>query len=66
MTKFITSLYSGWFLMHYCPADQPVEELNTQMLWFIYGCIAMISPIALVLAKKWMGKSISEREMVHK
>jgi POT family proton-dependent oligopeptide transporter len=62
LTKFITSLYSGWFLMKYSPADMPPEQLNTEMLWFIYACIAMISPITLVLARKWMGKSVSERE----
>jgi POT family proton-dependent oligopeptide transporter len=65
LTKFITSLYSGWFLMRYCPVDRPPEELNTQMLWFIYGGIAMISPLALFLARKWMGKSVSDRASAH-
>jgi len=54
LTKIITSLYSGWFLMTYCPDGTPVGDLDTQTMWFIYGCIAMVSPIALILAKKWM------------
>ena len=35
MTKIITSLYSGWFLMNYCPDNTPVSELNTEKMWFI-------------------------------
>jgi POT family proton-dependent oligopeptide transporter len=54
LTKVITSLYSGWFLMHYCPSGVPASQMNTEMLWFIYGCIAIISPIGLVLARSWM------------
>jgi MFS family permease len=56
LTKVITSLYSGWFLMNYCPADTPPAEMNTELLWFIYAIIAMISPIGLLLARNWMKK----------
>lgn len=56
LTKVVTSLYAGWFLMNYCPDDTPVEGLNTEEMWLIYGGIAMISPIALILAKSWMVK----------
>ena len=59
VTKFITSLYSGWFLTQYAPMGVPADQLHTETLWFIYGCIALISPIALVLAKGWMGKRLS-------
>ena len=62
VTKFITSLYSGWFLMHYAPMDVPADQLHTETLWFIYGCIAMISPVALFLAKGWMGKRLSVKQ----
>jgi POT family proton-dependent oligopeptide transporter len=61
MTKFITSLYSGWFLMNYAPANLTPDQLNTETLWFIYGCIAVITPIALILAKGWMGKTLSRK-----
>ena len=66
LTKFITSLYSGWFLIQYCPVDTPPEMLNTEMLWFIYGCIAIISPITLLFARRWMGKSMTERVAANK
>jgi MFS family permease len=66
MTKFITSLYSGWFLSNYCQDGVPPEQLNTETMWFIYGCIAIISPIALFLAKNWMGKSISNQNSFSK
>jgi len=64
MTKFITSLYSGWFLMNYAPANIPPDQLNTETLWFIYGCIAIITPISLLLAKGWMGKRLSSHKEV--
>ncbi len=56
LTKVVTSLYSGWFLMHYAPEGLPPEQMNTETMWLIYGFIAIISPVGLVLAKKWMIK----------
>ncbi len=53
LTKVITSLYSGWFLTRYCPREGPI---NTETMWFIYGCIAILSTILLILAKGWLGK----------
>lgn len=56
LTKVITSLYSGWFLMRYCPGDTPVTQLNTETMWLIYGLIALVTPLCLWLAKSWMMK----------
>ena len=56
LTKVITALYSGWFLQQYCPSDTPMGNLNTETMWLIYGLIAIISPIGLILARKWMIK----------
>jgi MFS family permease len=56
LTKVVTAIYSGWFLMKYCPADTTPSQMNTETMWFIYGLIAMISPFALLLASKWMKK----------
>jgi MFS family permease len=61
LTKVITSLYSGWFLMQYCPADTPPAEMNTETMWFIYACIAMISPIGLLVARNWMRKGFKTK-----
>ena len=56
LTKIITALYSGWFLQNYVPADTPKDQLNTEYMWLIYGFIAIITPIGLLLARKWMVK----------
>jgi MFS family permease len=61
LTKVITSIYSGWFLMNYCPADTLPSEMNTETMWLIYGVIAMISPIGLILARKWMIKGFKTK-----
>lgn len=61
LTKIITSLYSGWFLMKYCPADVPPAETNTGMMWLIYGFIAVSSPLGLILARKWMLKGFRDK-----
>jgi POT family proton-dependent oligopeptide transporter len=56
LTKVVTSLYSGWFLMHYAPEGVAPSQMNTETMWFIYGCIAMVSSIGLFLARGWMMK----------
>lgn len=63
LTKMITGLYSGWFLMHYCPANTSPETMNTQFMWFVYGIIAIISPVGLILAKKWMVKGFKTKHV---
>ncbi|MGI6394181.1 MAG: MFS transporter [bacterium] len=62
LTKVVTALYSGWFLMKYCPAETPPSQMNTETMWLIYGLIAMASPIALFLASKWMRKGFKTAE----
>jgi POT family proton-dependent oligopeptide transporter len=61
LTKVITSLYSGWFLMRYCPEGVPPAEMNTEMMWFIHGTIAITTPVALVLLRRWMVKGFKTR-----
>lgn len=61
LTKVITSLYSGWFLMHYCPAGVPPEQTHTETMWFIYGVIAIMTPVGLLLASNWMRKGFKLR-----
>ena len=58
LTKVITSLYSGWFLANYCPAE---GQTNTQTMWLIYGFIAICSTVLLVLAKGWLGKDFKTK-----
>jgi len=61
LTKVITSMYSGWFLVRYCPADTPVAGLNTETMWLIYGSIAMVSPVLLIVARGWLGKDFKDK-----
>jgi len=61
LTKVITVLYSGWFLMHYCPINTAPSAMNTQFMWLMYGFIAIISPIGLILVKNWMMKSFKTK-----
>jgi MFS family permease len=61
LTKIITSLYSGWFLIRYCPVDVPPSETNTGMMWFIYGLIAISSSFGLLVARNWMQKGFKEK-----
>ena len=55
MIKFIAGWYTGRMMDIYCPAEGP---LNTETMWLIYGLVAMISPIALVMAGRWVRKGL--------
>ncbi len=61
LTKLITSLYSGWFLARFCAEGTPPAELNTEQMWFIYGLIAVSSPVMLILARNWLGKDFKTK-----
>ena len=58
LTKLLTGMYSGWFVLNYIPRVGPQ---NSQMMWLIYAFIAMISPICLVLARGWMGAYLTKK-----
>ena len=57
LTKMLTGLYSGYMLQTYCPADGPQ---NTQLLWLIYGAIALVTPLGLWMARGWMGDRLQK------
>ena len=57
MIKFIAGWYTGRMMDIYCPAEGPQ---NTETMWLIYGLVALISPIALVLAGKWVRKGLQQ------
>lgn len=56
LTKVMTGFYSGYFLSKYCPLVGPQ---NPEMLWFIYGVIALVSPVALIAAARWMSRGMA-------
>jgi MFS family permease len=61
LTKFVTGLYSGYFVATYIPKPETGLPTNTEFMWLIYGAIAMISPVALILARKWMVAGMKEK-----
>lgn len=54
LAKGTTGLYAGWLLGKYCPTNTPPELLHTQTLWLIYTFVALITPIGLILVRKWV------------
>lgn len=61
LTKLITSLYSGYVIARYCPKPGLGLPMRTGAMWLMYAFIAMVSPIALVLARKWMAKGMTRK-----
>jgi len=55
LAKFTTGLYSGWMLARFCPKDGPQ---HTEVLWLVYGIIAMVSPVGLFLARGWVRRGM--------
>ena len=55
LTKFIVGLYVGFFMQGYIPDPDkfPNAAQNPQGMWLIFAFIAIISPVALFLARKW-------------
>jgi len=60
MIKFIAGWYTGRMMDIYCPAE---GALNTETMWLIYGLVAMISPVALVMAGKWVRKGLQQEKV---
>jgi POT family proton-dependent oligopeptide transporter len=55
MVKFMAGFYTGRMMDRYCPAGGPFD---TEMMWLIYGVIAMISPLGLILGRRWVEKGM--------
>jgi POT family proton-dependent oligopeptide transporter len=55
LAKFTTGLYSGLLLEKFVPQG---GAHDTGTLWLIYGLIACLSPIGLVLGRKWMERGM--------
>jgi proton-dependent oligopeptide transporter, POT family len=61
LAKATTGLYSGLMLATYVPKGAPPTEMHSGRMWFIYGCIAMCSPIGLWLARKWVSGGLQAK-----
>jgi POT family proton-dependent oligopeptide transporter len=44
--------------MRYCPQGVLPEQMRTETMWHIYGLIAVVSPIGLLLARAWIKKGL--------
>jgi dipeptide/tripeptide permease len=55
LAKMTTGLYAGWMLDRFVPAGGPQ---NPQGLWWIYFAIAIVSPIGLIVARRWLLNSV--------
>lgn len=51
IAKTTTGFYAGWVLERFVPADGPK---NPSTMWMIYGAVALLSPLLLLLARAWM------------
>jgi MFS family permease len=59
LTKMLVPfLYSGWMMDRFCPAEGPK---HTEIMWLIFGIIAITSPIMLVVARSWVGKDFKTK-----
>ncbi len=61
LTKMITATYSGYFIANYVPLPGSGLPMRTGEMWLYYGLIAMVSPLALWLARGWMMKSMKKK-----
>ncbi len=51
LAKFTTGLYSGFMLSYFIPRE---GAQNPGEMWLIYALIACISPLGLLLTRKWI------------
>lgn len=58
VAKTTTGFYSGVLLEHFVPKD---GEQRTGTMWLLYGAIAMISPISLILARRWVRSGMDDK-----
>ncbi len=61
MAKFLVGGTSGWLLQEYCPETGP---RNPEMMWFIIGCMAMVTPVGAFIFRKHIQVQEDGREPV--
>ena len=57
IAKMTTGFYSGFVMESYCPEGGP---FRTEIMWTIYGIIAVASPIGLLLARRWVMRGLKK------
>lgn len=61
LAKFLVGGSSGWLLKEFCPETGP---RHPQVMWFIIGCMAMVTPVGAFLFRKYIQVQESGREPV--
>ena len=61
VAKFTVGMSSGWLLKWFCPAEGP---RSPGTMWFIIGCMALITPVGTFLFRKHLQLQESGREPV--
>ncbi len=51
VAKFFVGMLSGLLLEKYCPAQ---GARNSQMIWLVIGCLALITPVGLLTLRKFI------------
>jgi hypothetical protein len=49
LAKFVVGGFSGWLLTKFCPVEGP---RHSGTMWFIIGCMALITPLGTWLFRK--------------
>ena len=60
LTKMLVPIYSGAALAKWCPMPGQ-GTANTSLMWFVFGLVAMMSTLLLILAKGWLGKDFKTK-----
>ena len=61
LAKFFVGGSSGWLLTKYCPEIGP---RHPEMMWFIIGCMALVTPVGAFVFRKYIQVQEDGREPV--
>lgn len=61
LAKFFVGGTSGWLLEKYCPETGP---RHPEMMWFLIGCMALVTPAGAFLFRKYIQVQEAGREPV--
>jgi POT family proton-dependent oligopeptide transporter len=55
LVKAMAGLYTGRMMERFCPAE---GAHHTEAMWLVYALVAMISPVGLILAQRWVRRGL--------
>lgn len=60
LTKLLVPLYSGAALVRWCPMPGQ-GGLRTGTMWLVFGLLAAVSPLFLLVSRGWLGRDFRTR-----